>query len=372
MNRTHARRLLAVALALTAMVAFTPVAEANGGGKPQGKAKKKAKAKKRAHVTVMTRNLYLGTDLIPIVLAPSLAEFEAAASAGFAQVRATSFPRRARLIAREIRRTKPHLIGLQEVALWRTGPKDPNAAATNVAYDFLRILRRALRRIKQPYRVVRVTTEADVEGPTADGFDVRLTMRDVILVRRKTRGLRIIRRGGDNFDAAVSLETAAGTFTSTRGYAFADVRLRGKRFRFIDTHLEAFSNPVRTAQAEELVAPGGPASVRGRVILVGDLNSDPEGAPGPEPDAWRVLTGAGLRDTWPWLYPNRDGHACCIQDPGLTGPPTFTHRIDDVLAKGRLRPLNARIVGTHPRRSRTRSGLWASDHGGVATRIKLR
>jgi endonuclease/exonuclease/phosphatase family metal-dependent hydrolase len=318
----------------------------------------------------MTRNLYLGTDLLPIVLAPTLADFEAAASAGFEQVRATNFPARARLIAREIKRTRPDLVGLQEVALWRTGPKGP-APATDVVYDYVKILRRALARTGQRYRVVRKTNEADVEGPTSGDFDVRLTMRDVILAKKR-KGMRILRRGGDNFDAAIELETQAGTFTSTRGYAWADVRLRGKRFRFVDTHLEAFGNEARTAQARELVAPGGPARVRGRVILVGDLNSDPEGEPGPEPDAWRVLVRAGLRDTWPWLYPNRDGHACCIQDPSLIAPPTFTHRIDDVLAKGRLRPLNARIVGTHPRRSRTRSRLWASDHGGVATRIKLR
>ncbi|MEX1143134.1 MAG: endonuclease/exonuclease/phosphatase family protein [Thermoleophilaceae bacterium] len=372
MNRTLARRLVAVVLALMATVAFAPAVQANGDGSGSGKAKGKAKAKQRANVTVMTRNLYLGTDLLPIVLAPTLADFEAAATAGFQQVQATNFPARARLIAREIRRTKPDLIGLQEVALWRTGPKGP-APATNVVYDYVRILRRALERTGQRYMVVRKTTEADVEGPTSGDFDVRLTMRDVILAKKR-KGMRILRRGGGNFDAAIALETQAGTFTSTRGFAWADVKLRGKRFRFVDTHLEAFGNEVRTAQAAELVAPGGPARVRGRVILVGDLNSDPEGdtGPGPEPDAWQVLVDAGLRDTWPWLYPNRPGHACCIQDPGLMGPATFTHRIDDVLAKGRLRPLNARIVGTHPRRSRTRSGLWASDHGGLAVRIKLK
>jgi len=31
-----------------------------------------------------------------------------------------------------------------------------------------------------------------------------------------------------------------------------------------------------------------------------------------------------------------------------------------------------KIVGTNPANSRTKSGLWASDHGGVVTKLKLK
>jgi endonuclease/exonuclease/phosphatase family metal-dependent hydrolase len=358
MNRKTARRMLAALLALTALAAIVPAAEA-------------AKAS-RHNVTVMTRNLYLGTDLIPIALAPNPAQFEKAASEGYAQVQATNFPARAALIAREVKRTKPDLIGLQETALWRTGPKDGTATrATTVAIDYLRILRAALKQAGLRYRVVRVTTEADIEGPTKENFDVRLTMRDVILAKRR-KGMRVVRKGGGNYATALSIPTVVGTFTSTRGFAWADVRLNGRPFRFVNTHLEAYGDQFRTPQAQQLVGPGGAARKRGRVLLVGDMNSDPKGA---EPNAFNTLIAAGFKDTWARLHPG---------DPGLTSgleadlmdPPTPNpfddSRIDHVVYKGKIRALRATITGKNPANSRTSTGLWASDHAGVVGKFRLR
>jgi Endonuclease/Exonuclease/phosphatase family len=358
MNRTLAGRLLAALLALTALAAIAPVAEA---------------AKRRSpNVTVMTRNLYLGTDLLPIALAPNVAQFEKAASEGFAQVRATNFPARARLIAREVERTRPDLIGLQETALWRTGPKDGAATrAGTVAIDFLTTLRRALRRAGLRYSVVRATTEADIEGPTREDFDVRLTMRDVILAKRR-RQMKVVNRGGGNYAASLTIPTVVGTFASTRGYAFADVRLKGRRLRFVDTHLEAFGDQVRTAQAQQLVGAGGAAARRGRVILAGDMNSDPNGA---EPNAFNTLIAAGFVDTWARLHPGDPGLTSGLEANLLDPPspnPFDDSRIDHVLSRGRLRPLRTTIVGKNPANSRTGTGLWASDHAGVVTRFRLK
>lgn len=56
----------------------------------------------------------------------------------------TDFRIRARLLAEEIKRNSPDLVGLQEVALWRSGPLEltnvgaPNA--TKVDDDFLQLL----------------------------------------------------------------------------------------------------------------------------------------------------------------------------------------------------------------------------------------
>lgn len=361
MNRTSVRRILAALLAVT-FVAAVPAADA------------KRSESRNPNVSVMTRNLYLGTDLLQIATAPTLAEFEQRATAGFEQVRATDFPTRARLIAREIRRTGPDVIGLQEAALWRTGPKDGAATrATEVQYDYVALLLSALDDVGLDYAVASSTDEADIEGPTSGGFDVRLTMRDVVLVDERTKDLDVLASGGANYNARIPLPTVAGVFTILRGYAYADLELGERRFRFVDTHLEAFLDPIRVAQAQELVAAGGPIQGE-RVIVVGDMNSDPNGAGGSPPGAWNVLTAAGLIDVWPLVRPNDPGYECCLRTDSLTDPPTpspFDHRIDQIFVRGDVRPLNAKIVGTNPATSRTRSGLWASDHGGVVSKLKL-
>ena len=330
-----------------------------------------AEAKPGPKLTVMTRNIYLGGNIALPIGATSRADFEQRATQLWQQVQATDFPARAKLLAREMRRTRPDVIGLQEVALWRRGPdglKDAAATpATTVVYDFLAILRREL---GSRYRLGNVQTEADIEAPTSLGYDVRVTIHDAVLVRRR-KGLRIRRRLGGHYAAALDVTTQVGTLTSRRGWTAIDGSLRGTRFRFLDTHLEAFSDSVRLAQARELAA--GPARRAGTVIVAGDLNSDPTGATGAKPDAYNVFRSAGLRDTWLLRNPKGSGNNCCLKQVTITDPPPgpFDHRVDHILAKGRFKVLKTRIVGTDPD-NRTAAGLWPSDHGGGATTLRLR
>src|ERR687894_69259 len=74
------------------------------------------------HVTFMTRNVYLGADLGPGVRATDLQGLVDAAGVILKQVDDNKFATRAKGLAAEIRSHNPHLVGLQEVALWRTGP----------------------------------------------------------------------------------------------------------------------------------------------------------------------------------------------------------------------------------------------------------
>jgi endonuclease/exonuclease/phosphatase family metal-dependent hydrolase len=323
-------------------------------------------------LTVMTRNVYLGGNIAGPIPAPNRDEFERSASALWAAVRTTDFPARAKLLAREVRRTKPDVIGMQEVALWRRGPdgvKDGSATpATTVVYDFLATVRAEL----PGYRVAAVQQEADLEAPISDGYDVRLTMRDAVLVRRR-KGLKVRRRLGDNYEATLAVPTAIGTLASPRGWVGADLSLAGRRFRFITTHLEAFSDAHRLQQADELLARGGPVRRRQRAIVTGDINSDPDGATGADPAAYGRFLAAGLKDAWLSLRPRSKGFSCCfktetIMDPA---PAPFDHRIDQVFAKGRLRVTGGRVIGGDPA-NRTASGLWPSDHGGAVIALRLR
>ncbi len=276
------RAAIAAALALLALIPST--ASANGGPP--------------SDVTVMSRNIYLGGDIFRPIGAPNLAEFERQAGLLWQEVRQTNFPFRSKLLAREVQREQPDLIGLQEVALWRRGPQGLKDGATTparrVVYDFLAILRRELRRLGLNYRVAVKQREADIEAPIDAGYDVRLTMHDVILVRRRP-GLRVRNTSSANYDADISVPTAAGPLTSTRGWTAVDATLSGSRFRFVNTHLESALDSIRVAQATELVGPSGPLRARRPVILVGDFNSDPEGRGGERGRRLRPDRGGGVQ-----------------------------------------------------------------------------
>jgi endonuclease/exonuclease/phosphatase family metal-dependent hydrolase len=356
------RRALACALALTLVLVPTAYAEA-------------AKRKKPVNITVMTRNIYLGGNIFgPLAAGNDRAEFERLAGVLWAEIQGTDFVgTRARLLAREVKRTRPDLIGLQEVALWRRGPdgvKDGTTTpSTQVVYDFLKAFRAELRRQGLRYAVGVKQQEADLETSIDAGHDVRLTMFDVVLVKKR-KGLRVTDRLSENYETTISVPTPVGTITSTRGFAAVDVRFKGKRFRFVNTHLEAAGDDIREAQARELIARGGPLRGKRQLIVVGDFNSDPQGRESPS-GAFDILDGFGLVDTWPGRF--GPGFSCCLEQSNARDTDTdgFDHRIDLILAKPKLRAIRGRVVGDELS-DRAQNGLWPSDHAGVVTKLRLR
>jgi endonuclease/exonuclease/phosphatase family metal-dependent hydrolase len=355
------RGALACALMLALVLAPTAAAEA-------------AQRKKPVDVTVMTRNIYLGGDIFRPIPARDRPEFERLAGELWAEVQSTDFVgTRAALLAREVRRTRPDLIGLQEVALWRRGPDGVRDGAatpsTQVVYNWLRTFRRRLARLGLRYAVAVKQRETDIEAPIDAGYDVRLTMYDVILVKKR-KGLRVTRRLKSNYDERIPVPTAVGTLTSTRGWAAVDVRFKRKRFRFVNTHLEAFLDSTREAQARELIARGGPLRGKRQYIVVGDFNSDPNGTESPSA-AFDILDGFGLVDTWPGRF--GPGFSCCLNNSNArdTNADGFDHRIDLIFTKPKLRAIRGQVVGDELR-DRAPNGLWPSDHAGVVLRLRLR
>jgi len=350
-----------------------------------------AKKGKRPTVTVMTRNVFLGADLSPAIGATTIPQAIDGAGQIWNEMQSTRFAQRAVPLAREIKRSKADLVGLQEVALWRKQtPSDGGAppispigtAATAVEQDFLATLRRELKRVGAKYRVVVVQREFDAELPVdQDGsdatgglfgaeFDARLTMRDVILARKGTK-LKLGKTRKGHFDTRYEPNVGGLTIPVDRGWASVEARIsrgngRKARFRFVDTHLEAFGDTaIREAQARELTE--GPLDTRKQVILVGDLNSgiarhnEPE-RPGDDL-AFRVLADFGMRD-------NGAVQSCCYDnlfDPAAV----FDHTVDHVLTKPGLATKRAFVTGDDPE-ERTPAGLWPSDHGGVVSTLRLR
>jgi endonuclease/exonuclease/phosphatase family metal-dependent hydrolase len=313
-------------------------------------------------LAVMTRNLYLGGDLMPSITAPTLPAFLTANAALLRHVDLADFPARAALIAAEIRERKPDLVGLQEVALWRTGPLGDPTPATEIRYDYLALLTAELARAGHPYDVAVVRDEADLEAPAGAPYqlDVRLTMRDVVLVRHGGRVTVTGSSSGNFVDNLVfPLAGTGGTATSTRGWTAVDAVLGTRAFRFVNTHLEAFHAGVRVRQAAELLR--GPLAVPGRVVLVGDLNSGPEL---PDPNnrlAYLALVAGGMVDTWPILHPGEAGCTAGLGDDLTEPADDVEHRIDMVLVRGAVVPVSSEIFGAA---RQTAAGRWASDHLG--------
>jgi endonuclease/exonuclease/phosphatase family metal-dependent hydrolase len=340
---------------------------------------------------VMTRNLYLGADLTPAINAPDLSSFVEATGAVLRQVTETNFPIRAQGLAAEILRARPDLVGLQEVALWRTGPPSiapllgaPPTAQT-VRYDFLEILLGELNRREERYRAVVIEEELDFEAPAdengvpGDGpppidnaeLNARLTLRDVIL-ERVGAGVHVSNPQAGHFQHLLVLPILGRAVSSTRGWTRVDARVRGTApFRFVNTHLEAFDpqtvHPsIRAQQAGELVAPGGPATGELPVILVGDLNSDDDTVPPDAQQAYRVLLDVGFVE-------RSTGHplSCCIESYDLTTGTAaeFDRQTDHIMTNA---PDTVRLVESFVTGRKKHHGYWNSDHAGIVSALAIR
>jgi endonuclease/exonuclease/phosphatase family metal-dependent hydrolase len=376
------RIVLSLLIAALACLAFAGAAQAKAG-KHQSKG---------ATVSVMTRNLYLGADLSPALQSTSTSSFIEANGGIVRQVEATNFPVRAKGLAKEILENEPDLVGLQEVALWREGPPSLGPVLTNtpvattVKYDFLELLLAQLNKGQKHYKAVVVQPEFDFEapanangipgdGPGGAGSGVlenaevngRLTMRDVILARLGA-GVTTSNPAGGNFAHLLVVKVAGSKEISvTRGWTSVDAKVRGsKKFHFVNTHLEAFDNEavypsIRAQQAEELVAPGGPATSKLPVVLVGDLNSDTktEVKPG-DGQAYQVLTRAGFRER-----ATSKPTGCCIEssyDLKTGSSAEMNHKVDHIMTNA---PQKIKLISSTVTGRKMSNGWWDSDHAGL-------
>lgn len=266
----------------------------------------------------MTRNVYVGADIGPILAAQSPGQIPLLVAQTWAQINATDFAER----------------GLG-------------------------------------YRVAAVVENIDVELPAASSptsfFDVRWTDRDVVLVRED-----VVVEDAESGNFSVNLSfPVAGVIPITifRGWNRVNLRIDGKPVHFVNAHLETDeSGPaIQEIQAAELIAML--SDVSRPTVLVGDLNALPSGGTA----AYGLFIEAGYQDGWISVQGNQPdpGFTCCF-DPDLRGGTLF-ERIDLVLARnpggGSTEILNVSLVGD---RRITASGLNPSDHAGVFARIRLR
>ena len=383
------------------------------------------KKPRKAKIKVMSYNLYVGADIYR-VFDPPVCGVPQAVNDIHNIIQQTDFPERAEAIADQIMMQEPHVIGLQEVSLLRTQfpgnsldpggsgiiflgdfPTDPRFTfktdAEHVEYDFLQILLDALAARGLHYVAVEgaTATNADVEFPAIEfgagctpagpPTDVRLTDRDVMLVRA---GLEVRMSMADNFTAffPIELPTAIptpGGFVPalyvadfTRGWGWIDVVVKDQSFRVVNAHLEIGHrdappdvglNLVQFFQAFELGTIA--TSLDAPVIVMGDMNSSPA-SPDPDPrPAYHVLGQFPLLDLWTVRHDLSDEFGLTFGQNELVNNESsiMFERIDYVLGNfGDLEvdKIKVDVVGDEPG-DKTPSGLWPSDHAGVAAKISF-
>ena len=386
----HARIAIRQAAALLAAALLFVLVPATAAAK-QGKAEDKGH-----EVRVMTRNLYLGADLTPAIEAQNRDAFIEANWKILRDVTANDFPVRARGLAKEILKKKPDLVGLQEVALWRTGPpslepllnSSAKPTATAVRYDYLKELLARLNKGKKLYRVAVVQDEFDFEAPANENgqpndgpnglikdaeINGRLTMRDAILVRTGA-GVTFTRKRMGHFSNLLVVKVSGVNVTVTRGWVAIDAKVRGShKFRFVNTHLEAFDPAsevpsIRARQAAELVASGGPATSKLPVILLGDLNSDDNTVESGDQQAYRTLLKAGMRER-----STGKPLSCCLKSSLLAvgaggAVSNFDHQVDHVMTRD---PKDIKLKSSSVTGRQPLNGFWDSDHAGLFSSLRF-
>jgi len=315
-------------------------------------------------LTVMTQNSYIGADMVPALLATSYDEFLEAVTFTYQQALNSNFPVRGDAIAAEIAAAQPHLVGLQEIALWRSGLSGPDPA-TEVEADMLAEIMDGLAERGASYTVLAAVEGFDGEFPTLLGVDARLTNYDVLLARSDVPDLKLSNVQSGTYEARLVIPSLyAGPVTVTRHWAAVDARLRGRRVRVITTHLEAASYLVRVTQAAELL--DGPARTRLPVIVMGDLNAEPHDA---GDSAWLLLAN-GFVDGWAEVNPGAPGLTCCQNADLANTSSVLSERIDLVLGRGTLVTTSAAVVGADPL-DRPVPPFWLSDHAGVTAELSI-
>jgi endonuclease/exonuclease/phosphatase family metal-dependent hydrolase len=359
MNNRKLQRLVRAALVLC--LAISPIAvtgqnlQAVGSDRP---------------VTVMSRNMFIGTDLSPVLGATSFDEFLVAVANAYLNVQQSNIPERAAAVADEIQTKNPDLIGLQEVSLWRTGPF--GGPATTVTYDALQSLLDELAVRGLQYTPVAILDEFQAEAPSALGINIGFTDRDVLLARSDlaTSGLKLSNIQAQHFATNFAFTSPIlGQLTVPRGWISIDGKVRGKQFRFVNVHLESFHPGVQAAQASELIL--GPANTSLPVMIAGDFNTDSASGDPALNAGYQIIAGAGFLDAWSVSHPADAGFTwpLHLEDPFTSVAPF--QRLDLVLTRGELEVLSIELFG-HTSADRTPSGLWPSDHAGVVSSINLK
>jgi hypothetical protein len=285
-------------------------------------------------------------------------------------------------------------VGLQEIALYRfeaqsdyVGGPLPPPDAEDVLLDFLAILTDALEARGLSYTAASKSENMDIELPMCTTqvcfplADIRLTDYDVVLVRNDV----VFDNAADgNFAAQLPIEVGGQVIFKPSGWASVDIEFKNNSYRFVNAHLEPADvlpgggvHPdiayIQAMQLAELLAivDGSPHPV----IMVGDFNSDDDGSTTP---TYQDVVNAGFVDAWLIGRPRGPGYTSNQSPDLLNASSQLFHRIDFVFYRdgfttrtGSFRGSVAAELLGEAQADRTESGLWPSDHAGLAATLRI-
>jgi endonuclease/exonuclease/phosphatase family metal-dependent hydrolase len=329
--------------------------------------------RQNALLTLMTQNLYLGAELAPIFLAKSEARMTAAAALAWEQVQASEIEERAGRIAEVIVAEAADLVALQEAAQWLLG----SPSAMTVKYDFLSSILQALQASDLFYVPIAISRNLDRTAPIdMAGTRVRVVDRDAVLLKigATSAQVRPFNIQSESFATLMPITSPVmGAMAVPRGWISIDAKIDECKFRLVNTHLESYDARVQMAQAAELVA--GPGNTGLPLIAVGDFNSNANQKADDESantsiSAYGHLIGSGLQDVWASANPEDPGNTCCHHADLMNDASALSERIDLVLTRGGVTPVEVKLVADQPG-VRTAAGRWPSDHAGVVAKLRI-
>lgn len=368
--------------AMAALLAVRPaLAGPVNGMKPTG------------HISVMTQNVYIGTDILALAESETVCGLLRAAGDALDQVEANDFAQRATALAERIIAESPDVLALQEAVTVSY------ADFFGIEYQFDDYLAALLEQLDGHYYLVEKRGSAELEVPAnrvgscdednpLSSVDVRATVidQDAFLCRV---GVECESAGAQNFEINTMVATPAGDVVIERGWVAITAAVKGQRYQLFNTHLEVDSNEtlrtIQYAQSLELLAFLNSNKTSGMTQLVlGDFNSE-EGSAEPvcaELDecqtSYQVLQGSGFIDTWTLRGGKTQAGNTCCQDADLRNETSaLSGRIDQVWVRGPggrqggalVRGVEARVSGADASDRTSPDNLWPSDHAAVITRM---
>jgi endonuclease/exonuclease/phosphatase family metal-dependent hydrolase len=391
--------LVAAALLVAGLVGVLPARAAEPPrDQPPGRS---AAADPVGQISVLTRNLFVGAELRPVLSATDQPTFQTAIRKALDRIADNRYPLRAVALAQQIAKAKPDVVALQEVYdLRRDG-----AHASGPYQDQLALLLGALKLFGDDYELVAqvqtlsTTFPVDLDRNGSLETQVGITDRDVLLVRKgilakptpfPSKCARPVLDGCVYQIVDIAEGLPNGRVIIEQGWVGVDLLVNDRVFRVVTTRVEDRDRQVsntpgpvdplfarfQSFQTSELITQIEAMPAAPIVIVLGDLASRPEDEAVlfgtlPVVPPYIILRTNDFRDAASLdPSPQLPGHTCCRAENLRSKKPQLSRRVDHVFVTGTPIEVQTDVLADTSLDRLLAGRRWPSDH--LAVYAKLR